>query len=174
MAGGWGGRRPGAGAKKGFSPKRKRVQALIDAMLPAAPRQSPEAPLATPEPARRQSPLQFLAGIYNNPNETPERRMEAAAIAAPYLHCKLSALPVTHPSRVDADGIPIIDVSPPDGGSSGGQTIINIVPVEAGHYMDHQKAGDQPASVPSSIDATATPVALDPRRPNNPNPLRVP
>jgi len=40
------------------------------------------------------SPLEYLASIYQNPNEEKKDRIEAAKAAAPYIHSRLSTTEV--------------------------------------------------------------------------------
>src|SRR5262245_22610630 len=136
MANGWGGARPGAGRPKGVgSTRKKRLSVLMH------------------ETEGKRSPLQYLVAVLNDPEETPARRMEAAIAATPYLHCRLSPLLVTAPSRVASDGVPILDLSPvPSQGPRVTQLIIS--PVETGA-----------ASAPLARDVVDVPAAPEDKPP---------
>ena len=80
----YGGKRPGAGRKKG-------VQNKVNAALR-------EKVMADGIP-----PLEFLLSIMRDPNRPTEMRMEAAVKAAPFCHARLQA--IQH-SRPEGGGIP--------------------------------------------------------------------
>ncbi len=71
-----GGKRPGAGRKKGVPNKRtQEVQAAVE--------------------ASGLSPLDYMLGVMRNTAAEPRERLNAAVAAAPYVHAKLSAVEVT-------------------------------------------------------------------------------
>ncbi len=124
-----GGKRERAGRPKGISPgigpKRKKLMELAA--------------------AARMSPLQYLVAVYNDPSEPKTARLQAATAAAPYLHCRLASMAVVAPSRVDADGIPVLDVASPTAQPTG-VTTINILSV----------ATDEGEKSETTIEGTAT------------------
>ena len=73
---GLGGKRPGAGRKKGVPNKATvaRQQEIAESGL---------------------TPLEYMINMLRSENEPPERRMWAAQNAAPYVHPKLSAVDTT-------------------------------------------------------------------------------
>src|SRR5262245_20397046 len=89
-----GGQREGAGRPKGVGARRKQLAAFMD------------------RGKAKKNPLQYLIEVLNDEKETPARRMEAAAIAIPYLHVKLHSIDVHTPTRCDPLGLPILDLSP--------------------------------------------------------------
>jgi hypothetical protein len=175
MPGNWGGRRRGAGAKKGVSPRRKKLQELVLDIGIGAELSEAEQAAATEQltpylaikaeaeeagPRRRLSPLQYLVGVYNDPAESPQRRMAAAEAALPFLHCRLAPLIVSTPTRVDEHGVPILDVSSPNSSSTPSITSITILPMAPGQYVNDgaslSSTEPAPTAAPASeVDDTA-------------------
>jgi hypothetical protein len=75
MANGWGGKRPGAGPKKGA-----KYHFTQEAIRKAA--SAPDAIM----------PLEFMLAVIRNEDEDFDRRMDAAKAAAPYIHAKLAQM----------------------------------------------------------------------------------
>jgi hypothetical protein len=74
MASGWGGRRPGAGRKKGgISQKTRERRELTDEALRAG-----------------ETPRAYMLSVMRDPNVAAERRDAMAAMAAPYIHPRLA------------------------------------------------------------------------------------
>jgi|TARA_R110000787_G_scaffold146261_2_gene259997 hypothetical protein len=68
----YGGKRPGAGRKKGF--KREKMWKTEQEM----------------STKYQTSPLDYLLAVLNNPISSPERKMYAAERAAPYVHARVA------------------------------------------------------------------------------------
>jgi hypothetical protein len=80
------------------------------------------------------SPLQFLVRTYNDETLPVSTRLEAASLAAPYLHCRLHAFPMAQQPVVDESGVPTLELHPVT--ASPGTTIINVHAVPSGTFID--------------------------------------
>ena len=78
MAGGHGGRRPGAGKKKGQ--KNKKTQQFLDQIASAG-----------------ETPLDYMLRVMRDPGADESRRDDMAKAAAPYVHSKMPTAIVTPP-----------------------------------------------------------------------------
>jgi hypothetical protein len=89
-----GGARPGAGRPRGAPNKRTRklTEATAEAVAIAA--------------KQGITPLQHMMNVLHDPDATPTRKDAAAANAAPYVHCKLSATAVVDVLRPDPNYTP--------------------------------------------------------------------
>jgi hypothetical protein len=122
MAGGHGGRRIGAGRKKG-SPERHRTAEVRARCL-----------------EEHSSPLEFFVREMNNPENTLQFRAQMAQSAAPYFHTRLHAVAVhqTAPPHLDEDGnlhmTGAVDALP-----APSVTSIRIISVPSGQYVDAEE-----------------------------------
>jgi hypothetical protein len=117
MAGGHGGRRLGAGRP------------------PASPHRRRAAEIRAQAIAEHKTPLEFFIREMNNESNDLEFRALMAQSAAPYMHCRLSAIATTTlPPRLSDDG-KVIDITP----DAPHITEIRILPVEAGTYISDEQ-----------------------------------
>lgn len=89
-----GGARPGAGRKPkqpkvNVAPKVDKDGFKTDAAWPFGQQRPPEPEANKPEPELTDiTPLDYLLSVMRNSEEDKSRRMQAASIAAPYVHAK--------------------------------------------------------------------------------------
>lgn len=126
MANGRGGRRPGAGRKKGGTNKRHSREIVLDAM------------------ERGRTPLQYMLRVMKNPRQPSARRDKMAELAAPYCHPRLQATTVRTPGSQDDDKITVVirEFCAEDG-----TELVRYEGRRAVHYKDGRTLDDKPPQI---------------------------
>jgi hypothetical protein len=112
-----------------------------------------------------QTPLQYVLGVMNNPAESPERRLAAAAIGIPYCHPRYTSIE----ARVEVAAE--VGISRAELAARAEREIAEAFREWEGPVIEHASA-DEPATLPSAPQQPEEPVK-PPREFAAPGPLAV-